>query len=164
MDSIISQLDLYFGKKAPQLPAGVKEAIVKYSPYLIIISLVFLAISLVSLLGIVTGYGGLIVAGLVGGMTRIWISLIVAIIAGIIQLMALPGLFKRASKSWTLLLYAQVVMLIGNILSTDIVGFIISAVVGFYILFQIRALYNGVVPAAPAAPTMGSNPPVPPTV
>jgi hypothetical protein len=158
MNALIAQLDLYFGKKAPQLPAGVKEAIVKYSPYLIIISLIFLVISLMSLFAIVAGYGALFAAGIAGGMTRIWISLIIAVTAGIIQLMALPGLFKRTPKSWTLIFYAEVVMLIGNILSIDIVGFIVSAIVGFYILFQIMALYNGVVPASPASPASPTTP------
>ncbi len=159
MNSIIAQLDLYFGKKAPQLPAGVKEAIVKYSPYLIIISLIFLVAAILPLLSLLSGFAAFVAVGAVGGVARIWISLAVAVIAGIIQLMALPGLFKRTPKSWTLLFYAELVMLLGNILSLDVVGFIISAVVGFYILFQIRALYNGVVPAAP---TLGANPPVPP--
>ena len=58
------------------------------------------------------------------------------------QAIALPGLFKRAKSSWDMLFYASVVSMIGNVISLNLVGVILGAVIGWYILFQVKALYK----------------------
>ena len=41
-----------------------------------------------------------------------------------------------------MLFYASVVSMIGNVISLNLVGVILGAVIGWYILFQVKALYK----------------------
>ncbi len=152
--SLLSQLeallDEYMVKKAPfTLPKDAKEFIAKVSPYLIIIfaimalSFIFFTLGLsafVAPFAMMGGYGyGL---GLSWSFGTI-IALVVSIISVVIELMAVPGLFKRTKSSWRLLFYASIVSLIGGILSINgLVGAIIGAIIGWYILFQVKELYK----------------------
>lgn len=146
MNSLISQLNLYFGEKAPALPANIKELIVKFGPYLIIISLIFVAMAILAVLPLIFTSMGLV--NMMGGYYPlyspfyVWASLLFGIAAGILQLMALPGLFKRSMKSWTLLFYGLLVSLVGMLVHMDLVSFVIAGLIGFYILFQIRSYYH----------------------
>ena len=143
-------LDEYMVKKAPfAIPQGGKEFIATVSPYLIIICaiavlpIIFAALGLATLLSpfaMMGGYGyGL---GFGWGFSAI-ISLVVAIVTIVIEIMAVPGLFKRTKGSWRLVFYASIVSLIGGIISINgIVGAIIGAIIGWYILFQVKELYK----------------------
>lgn len=139
-----AMLDEYMVKKAPfALPLGVKEFIVKVSPYLIIISAILMLPVILAAIGI---SAILAPVALVGGST--WgfsaiISLVVAVVVIIMELMAVPGLFKRSKKGWRLVFYASIVSLIGSILSINgIIGGIIGAIIGWYILFQVKDMYK----------------------
>jgi len=146
VDQLEAILDEYMVKKAPfVLPIGIKEFIVTVSPYLIIIfaimalPIIFAAMGLTAFLtpfAMMGGYGyGWGFAGI--------ISLIVAVVTVVMEVMAVPGLFKRTKGSWRLLFYASIVSLIGGILSIyGIVGAIISAIIGWYILFQVKDMYK----------------------
>jgi len=137
-------LDEYMVKKAPfALPIGVKEFIVTVSPYLIIIFAIMalpLILGAIGLTAILAPFA--LVAGYVWGFSAI-ISLVVAVITLIIEVMAVPGLFKRTKKAWRLVFYASIVSLVGGILSVSgIVGAIIGAIIGWYILFQVKDMYK----------------------
>ncbi|MEI8343587.1 MAG: hypothetical protein WCF93_01400 [Candidatus Moraniibacteriota bacterium] len=150
LSQLETMLDEYMVKKAPfTLPKDAKEFIVKVSPYLIIVfaimalPLIFAALGLTAVLSpfaMMGGYGyGL---GFGWGFGAI-IALAVSIITVLIEVIALPGLFKRTKGSWRLLFYASVVSLIGGILSiSGIVGAIVGAIIGWYILFQVKELYK----------------------
>lgn len=139
-------LDEYMVKKAPfTLPAELKSFIATVSPYLIIVFAVLglpviltgLGISAVlapvSMMGAAFGYGF--------GLNAM-ISLVIAIIALIMEVVAVPGLFKRTRGGWNMVFYASIVSFIGNILSFNIIGGIIGAIIGWYILFQVKELYK----------------------
>jgi hypothetical protein len=146
-------LDEYMVKKAPfALPIGLKEFIVKVSPYLVIIfailtlPIIFAAIGLSAFLApfammgaVMGGYG----YGWGFGLGAI-ISLIVAVITLIVEVMAVPGLFKRTKGAWRLIFYATIISLIGSVLSfnINIVGGIIGAIISWYILFQVKDMYT----------------------
>lgn len=140
-------LDEYMVKKAPfAIPMGGKEFIANVSPYLIIIAalmalpLIFAAIGLSAFMApfaMMGGYG----YGHGWGFGMI-ISLIVSIVTIIIEVMAVPGLFKRTKGSWRLVFYATIVSFIGSIISLNIIGAIIGAIIGWYILFQVKELYK----------------------
>jgi len=66
-----------------------------------------------------------------------------------------PGLFKKTNAGWNFAFYAEIVSLIGMLISFNIVSLIISGLIGFYILFQIRPYYTG-------AALIGSAPTTPP--
>ena len=166
MNQLIETLNQYFGVKAPQLPANIKEIIVKFGPYLIIIGLIFTVLSIIALVPLMLGTAVLSTyvdayAGI--SIQQVYISIIFGIIIGIIELMALPGLFKRTPGSWKLLFYAELVSLLSLLVSLNIISLIISGIVGLYILFQIRPLYNGSVPTSSVNSGNAGVPPTPPT-
>ena len=76
-----------------------------------------------------------------GGILHL-VGFLFALAALVMQAIALPGLFKRAKSSWNMLFYASVVSMIGNVVSLNLVGVILGAVIGWYILFQVKALYK----------------------
>lgn len=136
-------LDEYMVKKAPfQIPMNGKELIVKISPYLVII---FAVIAIPALLGALGLSAVLAPIAALGG--HVWgfgaiLSLVVALITLGLELMAVPGLFKRTKGAWRLVFYATIVSLIGSLISYNIVGGLIGAVIGWYILFQVKELYK----------------------
>lgn len=145
--SIIDQfeaiLDEYMVKKAPfALPAEVKEFIVKVSPYLIIIFAVMALPLIIGALGLTALLAPFAILG--GPITQgMGLSVIFAAITVIMELLAVPGLFKRTKGSWKLLFYASIVSFIGGILSFyGIFGTIIGTIIGWYILFQVKDMYK----------------------
>jgi len=140
-------LDEYMVTKAPfALPLGLKEFIVKVSPYLIIIFAVMALPLILGAIGLTTALTPFAMMG--GGWGFGWgfgaiVSLVVAAISLVLEVMAVPGLFKRTKGSWRLLFYVSIVSLIGSILSVSgIIGGIIGAVIGWYILFQVKDMYT----------------------
>lgn len=139
-------LDEYMVTKAPfALPDGLKEFLVKVSPYLVIIFAVLTLPLIFAVLGFSTALAPLGMMGGYGlgygwGFSMI-VSLIVAALTLVLYVMAVPGLFKRTHGAWHLLFYASIVSLIGSIFSFNIIGGIIGAVIGWYILFQLKSKY-----------------------
>lgn len=136
-------LEKYFVDKAPfQLPDEIKEVIVKFGPWitliLMILSLpvIFAALGLTAVLSPFAMMGGY-------GRTGFWmVPMILNIVVIVLELIALPGLFKRTMQGWRYAYYATLVSLIASLASYQILGAIISALVGFYILFQVKSKYK----------------------
>ena len=137
-------LDEYMVKKAPfNLPKEVKEFIAKVSPYLIIILALMAVPAILAAIGISAVFAPVaMLGGYAWGFGAI-ISLIASGIAIVMEIVAVPGLFKRTRGSWNLVFYASIVSLVGGILSLHgIFGAIIGAIIGWYILFQVKELYK----------------------
>lgn len=130
--------------KAPfQIPMGGKEFIVTVSPYLVIIGIVLFVISLPALLGLGAMVGSMGVAmGHAGWTWMALVSLVSGVVALVLEAWAVSGLFKRTAASWRLVFYATLVSFAGNVLSLNIVGALIGGVIGWYLLFQVKALYK----------------------
>jgi hypothetical protein len=60
----------------------------------------------------------------------------------LLEALSIPGLFKRSRQGWRYAYYATLVSIAGNLIGLHIVSAIVSALVGFYILFQIRPYYG----------------------
>lgn len=144
--SLEETLNLYFGQKAPAMPANVKELLVKFAPW---ITLFILVITLPAVL-IALGLGALAapLAFLIGpgygvsyGVTYT-VSMVILGASVLLEALSLPGLFKRTRQGWRYAYYATLVSVVGSLIGLNIVGAIVSAVVGFYILFQIRPYYG----------------------
>jgi hypothetical protein len=137
---LIGFLDFYLVKKAPfQLPDVAKEWIVKWGPWITIVLLVLMLPPLLIVLGVGTA---LIPFGGYGYATGFTLTTIFLIVQVGLTIAALPGLFARKLGGWTLLFYAQLVGLVFSILSGSVVGGILGALIGLYILFQVRELYK----------------------
>jgi preprotein translocase subunit SecG len=173
MKQLIEQLDLYFGKKAPQLPTGAKEIIVKFGPYVAIIGLIVAGLGILAIIPFLLGTSMMGAYGAYGAAyamssTTIWLALIFGIASLVLEIMALPGLFKRNITGWTFIFYAELVALVHSLVSFNFVGLVIGAVIGFYILFQVRPYYTGAASISeapvvtPPTPPSSPVPPVPP--
>lgn len=140
LTQIEEKLDLYFGQKAPAMPENIKELIVKYSPYLILIMMV---LSLPALL-FALGLGSIIMPFAFAGAYHpgFSISIIISLVAMVLEVMALPGLFKRTKNSWELMFYSSLLMIVSYILDFNIGSLIIGGAISFYILFQIKSYYK----------------------
>jgi hypothetical protein len=139
-------LDLYFGQKAPALPPNVKELFVRFAPW---VTLVLLLITLPAVL-IALGLGALAapLAFLVGpgygvsyGVTYT-VAMVILGVSVVLEAMSLPGLFKRTRQGWRLAYYGVLVNIVGSLIGLNLVSALISAIVGFYILFQVKPLYG----------------------
>lgn len=140
---LMGKLEYYFVDKAPyQLPPAAKEAIVKYGPWIDLILLVLLAPAILLALGIgaaalpLSALGGAAVAGGLG------LALAALVVQVVLMVAALPGLFARRRGGWNLALLGSAFSVIYSLLSLQVLSAVVSFVVGFYILFQIRSYYK----------------------
>jgi len=150
MNNLIAQLDLYFGKKAPQLPAKAKDVLVKIAPYVFIIVAVIMLPSIFAVIGFSATFAPYAYYGYYHAGGAYWLVAILNIVVLVLYVMAIPGLFHRTAASWKRIFYATLVSAVGMLLALNIVSLIISLIVSFYFLFQLRPLYNGTMPATKA--------------
>ena len=143
-ESFVRTLEHYFVTKAPfQIPANIKEFIVKYGPWLMVVLLVVMIPGILVLIGL-SGLG--VTFGTIYSpayMASGWsFYAIFALVAFVLNLLALPGLFKRKLSGWNLIFYSTLVSFLGSILMMNIIGGLISVIISLYILFQIRSYYS----------------------
>lgn len=135
-------LDDYLVKKAPSLPKGLTDFIVAVMPYL---NVIFLILALPFILALI-GISALVMPfSLVGGLGTgfsYMAGVIVTIITIVLEIMALPGLFKRQKRAWTLLYFVALIGGINSILSLNLWGLVIGTGISLYILFQIKSYYK----------------------
>lgn len=139
-DQVIRSMDDFF-KKAPQLPANIREILVKIAPWF---ALIF------GILGVIAGLGavGLSPIALGAGVEAsafVLISGILTIVSSVLMLMAFPKLQKHQYGGWKLIFWSEVVSVIASLLGItmgSILGAIIGALIGFYLLFQIKSYYK----------------------
>jgi hypothetical protein len=156
MEGFIKQLNEWFGEKAPALPTKAKEVIVKIAPWLSLVMVVLAAPAVLALIGFGGYVGRYAIYGSYGGGWY-WIFAAATIV---LNILALPGLFKPSKSGWMFSFYAVLVGGVQNIVMMNLGGLIIGLAIGFYILFQIKAYYFGgamvppTKPTTPAAPTV----------
>lgn len=138
-------LDEYFGKKAPALPQNIREFIVKVAPYLTIIALIFTIPAILFLLGLgsiatmLSPLGG--VQSVASG-PAMWVGILLLVPVVILEAMAVPGLFSRKAVAWRYVFWAQLISIVSSLVQIQIIGALLSAIIGFYILFQVKSFYK----------------------
>lgn len=143
MNSLVSTLEPYFTSKSPyQLPKNIREFLVKYIPWINVVILVILAPGILLALGI--GTAALPFSGISGidSATGLSITLLALIIQVVLMIAALPGLFNRKINGWNLSFYAVIFNFAYSLLNFQIVSGLIGALIGAYILFQIKSYYK----------------------
>jgi len=136
---LIGFLDFYLVRKAPfQIPDGAREWIVRYGPW---IMLVLLVLALPGLL-VAFGIGTLMLPFSGGYASGFGILTLFVIIGAALRAFSLPGLFARKMSGWQLAFYATLVDFVGGLLGGSLISPIVGALIGLYILFQIRSLYH----------------------
>jgi len=131
-------------EKFPHLPAGGREFIVSVSPW---IALIFGILGVISLLGL-GGLGILMSVVTFGLALPILIHILIGLLSAALLLMSFPGLKARTKRGWNLLFYSLIVSIVGSLVGlfvggmTNIVGMALGALIGFYLLFEIRSYYK----------------------
>jgi len=83
------------------------------------------------------GYLGGLRAGATFSLTMVF-----TVVTLVLELIALPGLFKRSKSGWNFIFYASLVGIIQSVVSFSLGGLIIGGLVGLYVLFQVREYYK----------------------
>jgi hypothetical protein len=160
------QMDEHLVKKAPvQIPEKGRQFIVQWAPWA---SLIGGVASLVAALGLwrlghnVTYYLTEVCNGILSGYHDCgqkdlslfyYLSLVLLVAQGVLLLAAFSGLQSRSkTRGWNLLLYGVLANVLYNVLVSftdqgstgNLFGAFLSALVGLYLLAQIRSYYNGV--------------------
>ena len=142
LSNLEETLNEYFVKKAPfQLPTGVKEFIVAFGPWFALVGIV---LSLPLILAAI-GLGAFLAPfAVLGGAnaTAFGVGTLFTLGALVLEAMALPGLFKRKKAGWNLLFYSSIVSVVGSLVALNLVGAVLNAVIGGYLIFQIRSMYK----------------------
>jgi hypothetical protein len=136
------KLEEIFGKKAPAMPANIKEMIVKYGPYITLVILVMAAVPLLGIIGLGAVAAPFALMGGVGEFTGFSLSMITLVVTLVLEVMALPFLFKRQMKGWRFMLYSTLVSAVSALLSFNLGSLVIGTGIGLYILYQIKPLYK----------------------
>jgi hypothetical protein len=140
-------------KALPVLPKEVKEFLVMITPWVSLIGGIVLAV-LVGLFGII----GLIaspfamMAGAGQSLVLLFVFLAIAIIEGVLMILAFRPTLKRDSNGWRMLAYTELLHVVSFVISivTSLGAFsvfsvlwgILWIVIGFYLLFQIKSYYK----------------------
>jgi hypothetical protein len=146
MAALEDTLDLYLVKKAPALPANVKELIVQFAPW---ITLVLLIVTLPAVL-IALGLGALAAplaflltpaVGVGFGVTYT-LSMLVLAVSLVLEAMSIPGLFKRTAQGWRYVYFATLISIASSLLSLSVISGVFFGLIGLYFLFQIKSYYG----------------------
>ena len=143
LNNLDNFLEDYLVKKAPALPTNIKEGIVKYGPYVILISLLFSIPSVLALFGLGSMFNTI---GLLRFSPKLsltyQLSLVVMLVGLVFEVLALPVLFQKTKKSWNLMYYSVLVYVFHYIFTQNIGGLVIGTILSLYILFQIKSYYK----------------------
>lgn len=141
-------LEEYLVKKAPfQIPKNIKEILVKFAPYLAILGVVMGVPGVLALLGAGTILAPLgFVGGMMAGKPFLGMGFIINVlflgVMVVLEALAIPGLFSRSKKAWTLLYWSALLGIVQNIITFNVGGIIIGGLISMYILFQVKEYYK----------------------
>jgi len=140
--SLEDKINLYFGEKAPQLPEKVKLVLVKISPYLILISIIFSLPAILAALGLGTILAPIgLYAGVSSGF-HFSVGLLITLAVIVLEIMALPGLFKNKRQAWELMFYSTLINAVYALITLSLGSLIIGTALSWYFWFQIRSFYK----------------------
>jgi len=137
-------LTIYLVKKAPYtIPTKVREKIVSIAPWIDLILIITFLPILVVLCGLnFIAFNSFMPMGsyyMYGGG---WgLTTIIACGSFILEIIAIPGLFKRKKYAWTLFMCSALLIIIKDLIFFS-VGGILGGIIGLYILFQIKEYYT----------------------
>lgn len=142
LNKLTDLLDTYLAKKAPGLPESWKGFIVKILPWFTLIVLILAIPLILAFFGISLVLLPFSFMGSLGTGLNAFISWIVLVIASILHLLALSGLFKYKKQGWTYLYWGVLLNGVYNVFTLNLGSLVIGTGISLYILFQIRSYYK----------------------
>ena len=141
-DQYVKMLEDWFGK-LPPLPTNAKDVLVKVLPWLALVFGVLGILAAVAATGLMTVLSPvMLLGGGVGVVTGGIVGAVLALVGSVLTLMSFPGLKDRKIKGWKLAFWSEVVSVASSLVGLNLVGAVISALIGFYLLFQIKSYYK----------------------
>lgn len=134
----------FFVESLPALPNGVKEFLVSFGPWVVLVLAVLAIPSILAVFGwgaMMAPYGSMMGARWGYGYSLSW-SWLISLVSFGLTVWALPGLFKRQMFAWRLMLYSTIVSAVGMLLSMQLLSLIIGTGLSLYILYQIKSYYK----------------------
>jgi len=129
--------------KFPPLPKNWRDTLARIAPILSLIFGILGILVAVSGLGVLTALSPFaVVGGAVPAYGTGIIATIIYLVGSILLLASYPGLKARKYKGWTFLFWSEVANLVGGLVSLAFISAIIGALIGFYLIFQIRSYYK----------------------
>jgi hypothetical protein len=128
--------------KAPALPSSARELLVSVAPW---ISLVFgVLLVLVSLggLGLGSFLGSFAMYAGAGNTMFLLVASILGIVQGAVMVLAFAPLKKRSITGWNWWFWAEIISVVAAVVAFNLLGAVINAVIGFYLIFQVRSYYK----------------------
>ncbi len=121
--------ETYLHKKLGlHLPKGLKDFIVQYGPWLLLVLAVLGILDLLPLLRY--------------GRIMFQLEIVIGLVVLVMEAVAVPGLLKRKLAAWHLVYYAWLLWAVGQLLAVNLVNLVVGLAVGMYLLFQIREFYH----------------------
>ena len=150
---LLKFLDGYYAK-APALPKGGKDFIVKASPWLSLLGAVFalwaayVAYQAMSWANAIVNspfYQAYAPKTAAGFSITIWLSIAVLLVWAVIYLLAFSPLKAGKVKGWNLILYGMLLNVVANVVSLSVFSVISSLIgflIGYYFLYQVKSYYK----------------------
>ncbi len=135
-------LDDLMGSRAPiQIPGKVKFLMAKFGHWLVILLMI---LSLPGQLMDIGWRAAMVPFGIItgaGGSLKLAFSLATLLFLIVMLILALPGLQARKVIGWQLLMLCNGINMAYGLLNGGIVGPILGALIGLYVLVQLRRYY-----------------------
>jgi len=141
LDELETKLEDFFTKKVWNLPTKAKDVIVKILPYLSLLALVVMIPMVLSLVGLTMLSPFAYMGGLRAGIGYS-VSIIFALITGVLAIIIIPGLFKKEKKAWKVMYWISLINAVSSLLKMDLGGLVIGTGLSWYVLFQIKEYYK----------------------
>jgi hypothetical protein len=121
--------ETYLHKKLGlHLPKGLKDFIVGYGPWLLLVLAVLGILDFLPLLHY--------------GWAFFQVEVLISLVVMVLELVAVPGLLKRKLSAWHMVYYSWLLWAVGQLLVLNLVNLIVGLAIGMYLLFQIREYYH----------------------
>lgn len=146
LGQLTDMLELYLVKKAPfTLPANLKELIVNFAPWLMVISIVLQVLGLLTLIGLGAFTAPFMAVAAMAGSTAGFgyvVGIVFMIGTLVFSVLAFSGLKNRKMSGWTMVYYADLLMAVHALIRFDLFGLVIGTTISLYFLFQVKEYYK----------------------
>lgn len=141
-NEIMGFLELYLIKKAPALPNGFKSFVVALAPYLNVIGLVIALPAILLFFGLSAIALPIAALGGVNSGTSTLVSIVFVLGSFVLEVVAIPGLFKKTKFAWNMIFYAELIAIVSGFMRFSLFSSIIFPLIFLYVLFQVKEYYT----------------------
>lgn len=128
--------------KFPRLPKEISDVIVSFAPYLVLLGGVIGILSILTLFSIGNVFFNSVFATGFGFLPFFYITVIASVITGIMMVISFEDLKAKIIFGWRLVFWSFTISVITMVITLNFFGALISAVISWYILVQVKELYH----------------------